>query len=116
MDFFKNNLVAGVGVAFAAAVLAPILIPSVSRAGRPFAKSLVRGGMAMYDKGREIVALAGESVEDLMAEIRAEGAAPAAEAGAVAPVSDPHAERRRAGDGAAPGAGNGAADLAAAAI
>jgi hypothetical protein len=72
MDLFKNNVVAGVGLAFAASVLAPIMLPAMGRIGRPLAKSLVRGGMTMYEKGREAVAVAGESVEDLMAEIRAE--------------------------------------------
>ena len=80
MGFFKNNIVAGVGIAFGAAVLAPIVLPIATRVGRPLAKSLVRGGMMLYEKGREAAAVAGESVEDMMAEIRAEGAASAVQA------------------------------------
>jgi hypothetical protein len=75
MDIFKNNLMVGIGVAFAATVLAPVLIPVIGSVGRPFAKSLIKGGMMLYEKGREVVAVAGESVEDMMAEIRAEEAA-----------------------------------------
>lgn len=74
MDLFKNNVAAGVGLAFAATVLAPILMPAMGRIGRPLAKSLVRGAMMMVDKGREVIAVAGESVEDIMAEVRAENA------------------------------------------
>lgn len=84
MDLFKNNIVAGVGLALTAAVLAPILVPAMGRVGRPLTKSLVRGGMQLYEKGREVVAVAGESVEDIMAEIRAEGVAPPAAATAAA--------------------------------
>jgi hypothetical protein len=75
MDIFKNNLMVGVGVALGATVLAPVLIPVLGSIGRPFAKSLIKGGMMLYEKGREAVAVAGESVEDMMAEIRAEEAA-----------------------------------------
>ncbi len=78
MDLFKNNVVAGVGLAFAATVLAPVLMPAMGRIGRPLAKSLVRGAMLMVDKGREVIAVAGESVEDIMAEVRAESAMTAA--------------------------------------
>lgn len=90
MDFFKNNLIAGIGLACAASVLAPIVFPVAARIGRPLAKSLVRGGMIMYEKGREVIAVAGESVEDIMAEIRAERGAPAAAASAAATAADTH--------------------------
>lgn len=107
MDLLKNNLVVGVGLAFAATVLAPIVVPVMGRVGRPLAKSLVRGGMLMYEKGREAVAVAGESVEDMMAEIRAESAvangsgqqAPAARATPQADLDQPGAGT---GNGASP--------------
>lgn len=102
MDLFKNNIVAGVGIAFTAAVLAPILIPAMGRVGRPLTKSLVRGGMQLYEKGREVVAVAGESVEDIMAEIRAENAVAVAPAPAAAPTQGwtaGAAERRQSGNG-----------------
>lgn len=109
MDLFKNNVVAGVGLAFAATVLAPVLLPAMGRIGRPLVKSLVRGGMLMYEKGREAMAVAGESVEDLMAEVRAEsataGAAPQrAAAHAAQTPAPPEAARPHGGNGASPGA------------
>jgi hypothetical protein len=84
MDILKNNLVVGLGVAVAAAVLAPMLIPTAGSAGRPMAKTLVKGGMALYEKAREALAQAGESLEDIMAEIRAEEASASAQAPASA--------------------------------
>lgn len=106
MDLFKNNIVAGVGVALAAAILAPIVLPVAGRLGRPLAKSLVRGGMVLYEKGRETMAVAGESVEDIMAEIRAENkkarAAPASAAPERAGQAEPEfAHADQAGAGAA---------------
>lgn len=104
MDLFKNNIVAGVGLALTAAVLAPILIPAMGRVGRPLTKSLVRGGMQLYEKGREVVAVAGESVEDIMAEIRAEGSAAPAPVAAAGQGWTPGVERRQTGNGADQGA------------
>lgn len=74
MDIFKSNVVVGVAAALAATVMAPVLIPIVAGAGRPLAKSLIKGGMLLYEKSREAVAEAGEAMEDLMAEVRAEEA------------------------------------------
>lgn len=74
MDVLKSNIVVGVSAALAVTVLAPVLLPVVAAIGRPIAKSLLKGGLMLYERGREGVALAGESVEDMMAEIRAEEA------------------------------------------
>jgi hypothetical protein len=93
MDIFKSNLVVGIGAALAVTVLAPVLIPAISTVGRPLAKSLLKAGLMLYEKSREAVAVAGESVEDLVAEIRAEdatreaGPAPAPAAPAAAPTA-----------------------------
>lgn len=87
MDILKNNIVVGLGIAIAATALAPLLLPALGGAGRPLAKSLVKSGLALYDKGRETLALAGESLEDLMAEIRADDAAQA-DAAQEQPVHD----------------------------
>jgi hypothetical protein len=72
MDLFKNNLAVGITAAIAATVLAPVLVPIITVAGRPLAKSLVKGGVILYEKGRETVAGAGEVMEDLIAEVRSE--------------------------------------------
>jgi hypothetical protein len=89
MDIFKSNIVVGFTAALVGAALAPVLLPVMAAAARPLAKSLIRGGVMMYEKSREAVAGAGEMIEDLVAEVHAEldqsaqqsGAAPAASAG-----------------------------------
>lgn len=72
MSIFKNNFVVGVTAALAATVIAPVLLPAIKKSGRPLAKSLVKGGIVLYEKGREAVASAGEMMEDVVAEVRAE--------------------------------------------
>jgi hypothetical protein len=91
MSVFKNNFVVGLTAGLAAAVVAPVLIPAVKRGSRPAAKAMLRGGMLLYQKGREAVAHTGEAVEDLLAEIQTEdvqeeSASPRAGAGHLAAV------------------------------
>lgn len=69
---FKNNFVVGVTAGLVAAVIAPMLFPAIKRGSRPMAKNLIKGGMLLYEKGREVAASAGEIIEDVMAEIDAE--------------------------------------------
>jgi hypothetical protein len=82
MDSIKSNIIVGVSAAVAVTVLGPILKPVLATVGRPIAKSLLRGGLMLYEKGREATAVAGETVEDMVAEIRAEDAAQATARGA----------------------------------
>lgn len=86
MSIFKNNFVVGVTAALAATIIAPVLVPAIKRGARPLAKSLVRGGILLYERSREAVASAGEMVEDVVAEIQAEAMErqPAAAGGASA--------------------------------
>lgn len=72
MSIFKNNFIVGVTAALAATILAPVIVPAIKRSGRPIAKSLVKGGILLYEKGREAVASAGETMEDVIAEVRVE--------------------------------------------
>jgi uncharacterized protein DUF5132 len=58
----------GLGVAMAA----PSVIPALASGFRPLAKALVKGGLTLYDAAREGVAEAGEQLNDLVAETRAE--------------------------------------------
>ncbi|TFW27937.1 DUF5132 domain-containing protein [Massilia horti] len=105
MDILKSNVIVGVSAALAATVLVPVLLPVVVTVGRPVAKSLLKGGLMLYEKGREAVAVAGESVEDMMAEIRAEQAgqgAPAPEGQAAAGTVAPHAQPDQADRGPRP--------------
>ncbi|MBC7857860.1 MAG: DUF5132 domain-containing protein [Burkholderiaceae bacterium] len=72
MSIFKNNLIVGIASGLVAVVIAPVLIPALKKSGRPLAKSLVKGGVMLYDKGRQAVADAGEVIEDVIAEVQAE--------------------------------------------
>ena len=70
-DFAKGSLstvLLGVGVA----ILAPTIFPALKSGVRPLAKSLVKGGVTFYDAAIEGIAEAGEQLNDLVAESRAE--------------------------------------------
>ena|SRR5713226_7303364 len=71
-DLVKGNLVAGLAVGLVSVLLAPTVLPAVARAARPLAKAAVKGGIIAYEKGRELLAEAGEAVEDIAAEARSE--------------------------------------------
>ena len=58
----------GVGVA----LVAPTVLPAVGAALRPLAKSAIKGGVMLYDSVKETIAEAGEQVNDMVAEVRAE--------------------------------------------
>jgi hypothetical protein len=66
-SFWPNALV-GVGVV----LLAPVIIPAVAGGLRPVVKTLVKGGIMVTDKVNSMVAEAGEQLDDMIAEVRAE--------------------------------------------
>ncbi|HKT34671.1 MAG TPA: DUF5132 domain-containing protein [Nitrospira sp.] len=70
-DLTKGSLstvLLGLGVAIAA----PSILPNLASGLRPLAKTLVKGGVTLYDAAKEGVAEAGEQFNDLVAETRAE--------------------------------------------
>ena len=70
-DLTKGSLstvLLGLGVA----IVAPSILPGLASGLRPLAKTLVRGGVTLYDAAKEGVAEAGEQFSDLVAETRAE--------------------------------------------
>ncbi|HEV3104649.1 MAG TPA: DUF5132 domain-containing protein [Trinickia sp.] len=71
-DFFKGNVLAGLVVGVGAIVVAPILLPVVAAVSRPLAKSTIKTGVILFEKGREAAAEMTEVFEDLVAEARAE--------------------------------------------
>jgi hypothetical protein len=95
MDIFKSNIVIGVAAGIAATILAPVVVPVVAMAARPLTKSLLKGGVILYEKGREAIAGAGEEMEDMIAEVRSELERKPAEAGA---ASDERAGGEAAGN------------------
>jgi hypothetical protein len=63
-----STVLLGLGVA----MVAPTVLPSLATGLRPLAKSLVKGGVALYDAAKEGIAEAGEQLNDIVAESRAE--------------------------------------------
>lgn len=70
----------GLVVGVAVLALAPVLLPTLARVGRPFARAAVKGAILAYETGRETLAELAEVAEDLLAEARSELAAEDAEA------------------------------------
>ena len=79
--------VVGVGVALISSELLPgmligvaaALLPGIGPKLRPFLKSTVKAGFTAVRKTREMLAEAGEQVQDMIAEVKAEDGAPAAQ-------------------------------------
>jgi hypothetical protein len=55
-----------------AAMLAPDIIPKLGKIMRPLVKGTVRASYAVAEKSREMMAEAGEHIEDIVAEVRSE--------------------------------------------
>src|SRR5436305_10731735 len=68
-DMLKGNAVTGVAVGAAALFLGPTVLPTIGRALRPVAKTMIKGGIMLY---RETVAGIGELTTDLVAEAKSE--------------------------------------------
>lgn len=62
-------LIAG-GVALGLAL--PVVIPAVVEGGRPLAKALLKHGSLAFQRLQVLAARAAETVDDLLAEVRAE--------------------------------------------
>lgn len=71
-DFFKGGLGKGIAIGIGVALLAPVVLPVLAKAGRPLARAAIKSGMLLFEKGRETVAELGEVAEDLIAEAQAE--------------------------------------------
>jgi hypothetical protein len=71
-DLVKGNVVTGLAIGIGVAVLAPVVIPIVASAAKPLTKAAIKGGLALYESGRETLADVGEVLEDLVAEAQAE--------------------------------------------
>ncbi|MGA2403980.1 MAG: DUF5132 domain-containing protein [Syntrophobacteraceae bacterium] len=74
MAFFDNGLKIGTGLAIGLGIiiLAPAIAPAVAAVVRPVAKASIKSGVILFEKARELIAEAMESVEDLAAEAHAE--------------------------------------------
>jgi hypothetical protein len=77
-----EDVVEDLGVpGIAAIVLLPVLIPvAAGKIGKPLAKATIKGGIVLYEKGKGVIAEVGETLEDIVAEAKAELAEAQAEA------------------------------------
>ena len=72
-DVFKGgNIVTGLAIGLGGIILAPLVAPVIIGVVRPVAKVAIRGGLALYEKGRDVAVEAGEAMSDLVAEARSE--------------------------------------------
>ncbi len=74
-DFFKGGTPLGIAIGIGASVLATAVIPALpalARAARPAARAAIKSGILFAEKGRELMSEAGEEIEDILAEVRAE--------------------------------------------
>jgi hypothetical protein len=74
-DLFKNDVTRGAALGVGAALVAVAAIPAIVVATRPLARVALKSGLLLLEKSREAIAEAGENIEDLVAEVRAELAA-----------------------------------------
>ena len=74
MALFDNGLKIGTGLAIGLGIiiLAPAIAPAVAAVVRPVAKASIKSGVILFEKARELITEAMESVEDLAAEAHAE--------------------------------------------
>ncbi|MGJ5674704.1 MAG: DUF5132 domain-containing protein [Nostochopsis sp.] len=71
-DFVEDAGAPGIIAGIGAVILAPVVIPVVAGVGKPIAKSLIKGGLVLYEKSKGVFAELGENWEDMVAEARAE--------------------------------------------
>ncbi|MBZ0158469.1 MAG: DUF5132 domain-containing protein [Alphaproteobacteria bacterium] len=68
----KGNIFTGLAIGLGAAVFAPAVLPVIAGIAKPVAKAAIKGGLLLFEKGKETLAEAGEVFEDLVAEVKAE--------------------------------------------
>ena len=69
---WKGNILGGLAIGIGSAILAPVVIPILAAAVKPLAKATIKGGLMLYERGKEMVAEIQEVTEDLVAEAKAE--------------------------------------------
>lgn len=81
MKVHFQSMFVGFVAGAATATVVPVVLPALTEALRPAAKVLLKQGVLAMERARLTVARATESVEDLIAEVRAEVEAQLARAG-----------------------------------
>ncbi len=77
MAWLKGNIITGLAIGIGSAIVAPLVVPALSKAAKPLAKAAIKGGLVLFETSKEKLAEAHELVDDLLAEARAELAAEA---------------------------------------
>lgn len=65
----NNQLMKGLAIGFGIAVLTPLVIAALAPVLQPAARSALKAGIRVYEKGRESLELLGETVDDIVAEV-----------------------------------------------
>jgi hypothetical protein len=71
-DMFKGNIVTGLVVGIGALIFAPVVASAAAGMLKPVAKAGIKGGLRLYESGKESIAGVGEAVDDLLAEAKSE--------------------------------------------
>jgi hypothetical protein len=74
-SWFKGNIVSGLAIGIGSAVIAPLIVPALSKVAKPLAKVAIKSGLLLYETGKEKFAEVSEVVDDLVAEAKSEVAA-----------------------------------------
>ena len=69
---YTSGVMTGIVVSLAAAALAPVWRPALSRWGRPAVKGAIKQGVVAYTVLRERASEMGETMSDLLAEAQVE--------------------------------------------
>lgn len=72
MAKLKDNAVTGIFIGVGAALVAPVVLPVLASIARPMAKTAMKGGVLLYERGREKFAETSEHFQDMAAEVKAE--------------------------------------------
>ncbi|MBD0309923.1 MAG: DUF5132 domain-containing protein, partial [Microcoleus sp. T1-bin1] len=70
-DFVEDAGAPGIIAGIGAVLLAPVLLPIVAGVGKPLVKSVIKGGIGLYERSKGTFAEIGETWEDMVAEARA---------------------------------------------
>ena len=68
----NDQLIKGVGLGLGAAILIPLIASALAPVVIPLARSALKAGVRVYEKGRETIEMIGETVEDVVAEVQDE--------------------------------------------
>ncbi|MBS1212704.1 MAG: hypothetical protein H6R26_1321 [Proteobacteria bacterium] len=71
-DVLNNDLAKGAALGVGAVVVAAAALPAIITVSRPLARAAIKSGLLFLEKGRELMAEAGEGLEDMVAEVKSE--------------------------------------------